>query len=88
MFNIHHSPLLPLMILVVFCLIKSNVGYTIHFQNSCSYKIWAAVGKAPNGQPDPSVSFGQGLEPGEGTDFGVADNQLGIRAWGRTGCDG
>lgn len=63
------------------------LAYSIHFQNSCSYTIWPAVGKAPNGQPDGSVRFGQRLNPGESTDFKVANNQLGIRAWGRTGCN-
>ncbi|KAK0558761.1 hypothetical protein OC844_004903 [Tilletia horrida] len=49
--------------------------------------VWAAVGKAPNGQPDPSVAFGARLDPGQPADFGVDNYQLGIRAWGRTGCD-
>ncbi|EGG00162.1 thaumatin-like protein [Melampsora larici-populina 98AG31] len=75
--------------LVTFAYLAATISaYTIHFQNSCSYTVWAAVGKAPNGQPDTSVSFGQQLSSGQSADFGVADNQLGIRAWGRTGCDG
>lgn len=63
-------------------------AYNIHFVNSCPYTVWAAVGKAPNGQPDTSVAFGQQLTNGQTADFGVDDSQIGIRAWGRTGCDG
>lgn len=49
--------------------------------------VWPAVGKAPNGQPDPSVAFGTTLGAGASASFGVDDTALGIRAWGRTGCD-
>lgn len=83
----HFCPKLFLISALTFLATKT-LAYTIHFENSCSYTVWAAVGKAPNGQPDGSVSFGQQLNPGAGADFGVDDNQLGIRAWGRTGCDG
>lgn len=62
-------------------------AYDIHFVNSCSYTIWPAVGKAPNGQPDDSVAYGTELAPGGTADFGVDDSEIGIRSWGRTGCD-
>ncbi|UZJ53625.1 hypothetical protein CBS101457_002945 [Exobasidium rhododendri] len=62
-------------------------AYDIHFQNDCSYTVWAAVGKAPNGVPDDSVAFGNEIGPGGSADFGVDDSETGIRAWGRTGCD-
>ncbi|KAG0139786.1 hypothetical protein CROQUDRAFT_54231 [Cronartium quercuum f. sp. fusiforme G11] len=79
------STFLPIVALAVFA---TNISaYTIQFQNHCGYTIWAAVGKASNGQPDSSVKFGQRLSQGETANFGVADSQLGIRAWGRTGCD-
>ncbi|KAH9817730.1 thaumatin-like protein [Melampsora americana] len=75
--------------IITFAYLAATISaYTIHFQNSCPYTVWAAVGKAPNGQPDGSVSFGRRLDPGQSADFGVADTQLGIRAWGRTGCNG
>lgn len=77
----------PFLIVAVVYLATSITAYTIKFQNSCSYTVWAAVGKAPNGQPDRSVSFGRRLDPRASASFGVDDNQLGIRAWGRTGCD-
>ncbi|TBU32270.1 Osmotin thaumatin-like protein [Dichomitus squalens] len=67
--------------------VASASAFTITFQNRCSFTVWPAVGKAPNGQPDPSVAFGHRLDPGQSTSFGVDDSQLGIRAWGRTGCD-
>jgi len=60
---------------------------TIKFQNNCGYTVWPAVGKAPNGQPDPSVAFGTTLGAGKSASFNVDDHQIGIRAWGRTGCD-
>ncbi|EFP84263.2 uncharacterized protein PGTG_10641 [Puccinia graminis f. sp. tritici CRL 75-36-700-3] len=63
-------------------------GYTLHFQNNCPFTVWPAVGKAPNGQPDPSVAYGAKLEPGGSSQFGVNDGEIGIRSWGRTGCDG
>ncbi|KAE8223379.1 hypothetical protein CF326_g8204 [Tilletia indica] len=69
-------------------LASSAVAFNIHFQNNCGYTVWPAVGKAPNGQPDGSVNFGARLDPGGSADFGVDDHQIGIRAWGRTGCDG
>ncbi|KIY71083.1 Osmotin thaumatin-like protein [Cylindrobasidium torrendii FP15055 ss-10] len=68
--------------------VSSSAAFTINFQNSCGETVWPAVGKAPNGQPDTSVAFGESLAPGASTSFGVDDKALGIRAWGRTGCDG
>ncbi|TFK97241.1 Osmotin thaumatin-like protein [Pterulicium gracile] len=65
----------------------SASAYTIKFVNNCSYTVWPAVGKAPNGKPDTSVRFGAKLAPKASTSFNVGDKQLGIRAWGRTGCD-
>ncbi|KAM5544243.1 hypothetical protein V8D89_001903 [Ganoderma adspersum] len=65
----------------------SSSAFTINFVNKCKFTVWPAVGKAPNGQPDRSVSFGKRLDPGQSASFGVDDHALGIRAWGRTGCD-
>ncbi|EIW82854.1 Osmotin thaumatin-like protein [Coniophora puteana RWD-64-598 SS2] len=62
-------------------------AFTIDFQNNCGYTVWPAVGKAPYGSPDPSVAFGTTLGPGGSASFNVADSEIGIRAWGRTGCD-
>ncbi|PIL25263.1 hypothetical protein GSI_13152 [Ganoderma sinense ZZ0214-1] len=62
-------------------------AFTINFVNKCKFTVWPAAGKASNGQPDPSVKFGQKLDPGQSASFKVDDHALGIRAWGRTGCD-
>ncbi|KZP02744.1 Osmotin thaumatin-like protein [Athelia psychrophila] len=67
---------------------SSASAITIAFKNNCGYTVWPAVGKAPNGAPDTSVAFGQELGAGASTSFGVGDTEIGIRAWGRTGCDG
>lgn len=80
------SPLLSIAVLV--SLAATISAYDIHFVNRCPYTVWPAVGKAPNGQPDTSVKFGTKLISGQTASFGVDDNQIGIRAWGRTGCDG
>ncbi|KAF7969200.1 hypothetical protein HWV62_43421 [Athelia sp. TMB] len=69
-------------------LASSASAFTIKFYNNCPYTVWPAVGKAPYGSPDPSVAFGQQLGAYQSTSFGVADTEIGIRAWGRTGCDG
>ena len=79
------NALLPLAALA--SLAATVSAYDIHFQNNCPYTVWAAVGKASYGQPDNSVAFGKQLDNGQTADFGVDDSQLGIRAWGRTGCD-
>ncbi|KAK0202215.1 Osmotin thaumatin-like protein [Desarmillaria ectypa] len=68
-------------------LISSASAFTITFKNNCGYTVWPAVGKAPNGVPDTSISFGTTLAPGASASFGVDDHALGIRAWGRTGCN-
>ncbi|PBK63092.1 Osmotin thaumatin-like protein [Armillaria solidipes] len=68
-------------------LASSASAFTITFKNNCGYTVWPAVGKAPNGVPDTSVSFGTTLGPGASASFGVDDHALGIRAWGRTGCN-
>jgi len=61
---------------------------TIDFVNQCDYPIWAAVGSAPWGDPNPDIAFGQMLAHNGGTgSFKVSDTAVGIRAWGRTGCD-
>ncbi|PLW15273.1 hypothetical protein PCANC_04281 [Puccinia coronata f. sp. avenae] len=62
-------------------------GFTLHFKNKCTFPVWPAVGKASNGRPDPSVSYGTKLNPGGESNFGVSDHEIGIRSWGRTGCD-
>ncbi|KAA1107349.1 hypothetical protein PGT21_010923 [Puccinia graminis f. sp. tritici] len=78
---------------VIIALLSSSIlavvvnGYTLHFKNNCKFPVWPAVGKAPNGQPDPSVSYGTKLNPGGESQFGVNDREIGIRSWGRTGCD-
>ncbi|TFK48538.1 Osmotin thaumatin-like protein [Heliocybe sulcata] len=61
-------------------------AFTIHFQNNCGFAVWPAVGKAPYGSPDTSVAFGTMLGAGASVSYGVGDSELGIRAWGRTGC--
>ncbi|KAK0504456.1 Osmotin thaumatin-like protein [Armillaria luteobubalina] len=68
-------------------LVSSASAFTINFKNNCGYTVWPAVGKAPNGVPDTSVAFGTTLAPGQSASFGVDDHALGIRAWGRTGCN-
>ncbi|KAG0151371.1 hypothetical protein CROQUDRAFT_667943 [Cronartium quercuum f. sp. fusiforme G11] len=67
-----HSMLL--IIATLASLLACVLAYTICFQNT--------VGTSPNGQPDQSVFLGQLLNPGQGTNFGVSNNQLGICAWG------
>ncbi|TFK99112.1 Osmotin thaumatin-like protein [Pterulicium gracile] len=76
----------PLVVVAASALSAS--AYTIRFVNNCPYTVWPAVGKAPNGQPDNSVRFGARLDSRGTTSFGVNDREIGIRAWGRTGCDG
>ena len=41
--------------------------------------VWPAVGKAPNGQVDTSVSFGAKLNPGQSVSWGIDNHQL-VRA--------
>ncbi|KAH8928539.1 Osmotin thaumatin-like protein [Atractiella rhizophila] len=61
---------------------------TITFTNRCSYTIWPALGRAPWGAVDPSVAWGDVLPSGQTKSVSVDSNLTGIRAWGRTGCDG
>ncbi|TRM65813.1 thaumatin [Schizophyllum amplum] len=68
-------------------LLASVSAFTINFNNKCGYAIWPAVGAAPNGQPDASIAWGQKLEAGASASTTVDDHALGVRAWGRTGCD-
>jgi hypothetical protein len=56
------------------------MGYTLHFKNNCHFTVWPAVGKAPNGQPDPSVAYGAKLAPGASSRFGVNDHEIGSEA--------
>ncbi|KAF9016313.1 Osmotin thaumatin-like protein [Hymenopellis radicata] len=72
---------------ILAALVASASAFTITFQNSCSYTVWAAIGKAPDGQVDPSLSYGVALAPGASKSYGIDDNARGIRAWGRTGCN-
>ncbi|TRM65811.1 thaumatin [Schizophyllum amplum] len=67
--------------------IASASAYTVTFKNQCSYAVWPAMGKAPNGAVDPSFAYGAKLNPGESITWGVDNYALGIRGWGRTGCD-
>ncbi|KAK0457456.1 Osmotin thaumatin-like protein [Desarmillaria tabescens] len=61
-------------------LISSASAFTITFRNNCWLQPRTVF-------PDTSVSFGTTLAPGASASFGVDDHQLGIRAWGRTGCN-
>ncbi|KAH9458698.1 hypothetical protein MJO29_005791 [Puccinia striiformis f. sp. tritici] len=77
-----------LILIIGSSMIGTTIGYTLRFKNNCGFTVWPAVGKAPNGQPDPSVAYGARLDPGGSSQFGVNDREIGIRSWGRTGCDG
>ncbi|KAI1787935.1 Osmotin thaumatin-like protein [Ganoderma leucocontextum] len=72
---------------VLFGYAASASAFTIKFHNKCKFTVWPAVGKASNGHPDRSVSFGHKLKRGQTVSFKVGDHELGIRAWGRTGCN-
>ncbi|VDC01700.1 unnamed protein product [Peniophora sp. CBMAI 1063] len=66
----------------------SAQAITIKFVNQCDYTIWASVGSAPWGSPDPSIAYGKELHANGGSDsYTVSDTAVGVRAWGRTGCD-
>lgn len=70
-------------------LASSASAYTINWQNNCGYDVWPGLGKAPNGQVDPSVAYGAHLSANGGTaSYSLDDGQIGIRSWARTGCDG
>ncbi|VDC02764.1 unnamed protein product [Peniophora sp. CBMAI 1063] len=66
----------------------SASAITIKFVNQCSYTVWPAVGAAPYGSPDSSIAYGTTLGAGGSASFAVSDTAIGIRSWGRTGCDG
>ncbi|KZT21566.1 Osmotin thaumatin-like protein [Neolentinus lepideus HHB14362 ss-1] len=71
----------------VLCAAASTANaITINFQNNCGFTVWPAIGKAPNGSPDPSVAYGTTLDSGASVSYGISDSETGIRAWGRTGC--
>jgi len=74
--------------LVLISLIGSSTAYNINFINKCTYTVWPAIGAAPNGQPNQSIRFGDRLNPGQSISHGIDDHALGVRGWGRTGCDG
>ncbi|VDC07199.1 unnamed protein product [Peniophora sp. CBMAI 1063] len=65
----------------------SASAITIKFVNHCTYTVWPAVGAAPNGKPNPAIAYGAKLAPGGTSSYGVSDTAIGIRSWGRTGCD-
>ncbi|KAI1785659.1 Osmotin thaumatin-like protein [Ganoderma leucocontextum] len=52
---------------------RSTKGFTI---STAKDAVWPAVGKASNGQPDPSVKFSKKLDPGQSASFGVDDHAL------------
>ncbi|KAF9019457.1 Osmotin thaumatin-like protein [Hymenopellis radicata] len=57
-------------------LVVSSSAFTINFQNNCGYTVWAAIGKAPYGQPDTSVSYGVQLGSGASASYGIDDYAL------------
>ncbi|KAI0028743.1 Osmotin thaumatin-like protein [Vararia minispora EC-137] len=65
----------------------STSAFTLNFVNNCGYTIWPAIGAAPNGSPNPSIAYGTTLGQGGFASFGISDTAIGVRAWGRTGCD-
>ncbi|VDB95630.1 unnamed protein product [Peniophora sp. CBMAI 1063] len=65
----------------------SASAITLKFVNHCSYTVWPAVGHAPYGSPNTDIAWGTKLTAGASASFGVADSAIGIRSWGRTGCD-
>jgi len=81
------SKLVVIATLISTCMIAGLDGFTLHFKNNCNFAVWPAVGKAPNGQPDTSVAYGTKLNPRDESSFRVNDREIGIRSWGRTGCD-
>ncbi|KAF8305107.1 Osmotin, thaumatin-like protein [Clavulina sp. PMI_390] len=66
---------------------SSANAFTITFYNNCPYTVWPAIGKAPNGVPDTSVAYGTSIGEYGSASFGISDTEIGIRAWGRTGCN-
>lgn len=74
--------------LLILSKISFTSAYTIKFVNKCSYTVWPAIGAAPDGQPNNSIRFGDRLNSGQSVSHGIDDHALGVRAWGRTGCNG
>ncbi|KAH7099921.1 Osmotin, thaumatin-like protein, partial [Auriculariales sp. MPI-PUGE-AT-0066] len=61
--------------------------FKITFSNKCNFDVWPAVGLAPSGRPDTKFSWGALAKSGQSVSVNVDDSFLGVRAWGRTGCD-
>ena len=75
--RVGHYYQVPEQVLVQYDLASlSAIGRCFDVIFSSLTAVWPAVGKAPNGQPDPSVAFGQRLDPGQTTSFGVADTEI------------
>lgn len=51
-------------------------AFTILFYNNCPFTIWPAIGKAPNGVPDTSVSYGTTLGTYKSASYHIDDHQL------------
>ncbi|EJD46954.1 Osmotin, thaumatin-like protein [Auricularia subglabra TFB-10046 SS5] len=62
-------------------------AFKLTFQNNCEFTVWPAVGLAPSGHPDNRFSWGMRADPGQSVSVEVDDSFLGVRAWGRTGCN-
>ncbi|MCO5549781.1 hypothetical protein L7F22_003254 [Adiantum nelumboides] len=82
------SSIFSIALLLIISIINFTSAYTITFVNKCSYTVWPAIGAAPNGQPNQSIRFGARLNPGQSVSHGIDDHAIGVRGWGRTGCDG
>ncbi|KZV74207.1 Osmotin thaumatin-like protein [Peniophora sp. CONT] len=65
----------------------SASAMTLSFVNHCPYTVWPAVGHAPFGSVMTDIAWGYQLTSGNSASFGVDDNAIGVRSWGRTGCD-
>ncbi|VDB85739.1 unnamed protein product [Peniophora sp. CBMAI 1063] len=65
----------------------SASAITIKFVNKCDHPVWAAIAAAPNGVPNPNISWGKKLTHGEHASHKVSDTAIGVRSWGRTGCN-
>ncbi|POW08682.1 hypothetical protein PSTT_07350 [Puccinia striiformis] len=66
-----------LLILIIGSSMMGLRSATPSASNNCGFTVWPAVGKAPNGQPDPLWHMAPDLTQGVRV----------IRSWGRTGCD-
>ncbi|KZV74208.1 Osmotin thaumatin-like protein [Peniophora sp. CONT] len=65
----------------------SASAINLNFVNHCSYTVWPAIGHAPYGSPNTDIAWGAKLAPGASASHSVSDTAIGIRSWGRTGCD-